>query len=79
MVEKLVFDDWKQVKLDMKSLDPRDRMRIKADLIKYVLPAKRAVDSTINIEAILERSPEEVADYILEKLMEKQGNDGSTE
>jgi hypothetical protein len=59
-----------QVRRDLKGLDPKDRVRAITDLLKYVMPAKRAVDSTVNIESILEQSPEQVVDLVLQKLLE---------
>lgn len=69
LVEKLVFEDWDTLLADMLKLEPKDRIRIKADLIKYILPSKKAVDSNISIDGLTD----EQADRILETLMNKHG------
>jgi len=68
-VHELVEGNIAQIKKDLKGLKPRDMVRAISDLMKYVLPAKRAVDSTINIENL----SDEHLDRIISELLHKQG------
>ena len=72
MVERLVFGDWNRALKDWGEMEPKDRMRLRADLIKYILPARKAVDSTVNIENL----SEEQLDRIIEEILTKQGLNG---
>jgi len=66
---ELVEGNIDQVRADLKKLSPRDRVRAITDLLKFTLPAKRAVDSNINIDSLTE----EQAERILETLLTKHG------
>lgn len=66
-VLELVEGNIDQVKKDLKKLSPKERVRAITDLMKYTLPAKRAVDSTINIENLSEEQADRILNLILEK------------
>lgn len=66
-VFNLVEGNMALVTKDLKKLKPKDRIRAITDLMKYVLPAKRSVDSNIHIDNL----SEEQADRILEEILAK--------
>ena len=66
-VIELVEGNIGRVKADLKKLSSRDRVRVITDLMKFVLPAKRAVDSMINIENLTDDQLDRVINDILEK------------
>ncbi len=68
-VLELVENNLDQIKKDLLLLSSKDRVKAITDLMKYTLPAKRAVDSTINIDAL----SDEQANRILETLLNKHG------
>lgn len=66
-VRDLVEGNLALVTKDLKKLKPRERVRAITDLMKFALPAKRAVDSNVHIDGL----SEEQADRILEELLAK--------
>ena len=73
-VRELVEGNIALIKKDLKSLKPKDRIKAITDLMKYVLPAKRTVDSTINIENL----NEEHLDRIINEILIKQKTNESS-
>lgn len=66
-VKELVEGNITRVKRDIKTMKPRERVRAIVDLMKYVLPAKRAVDSSILIENLSDDQLDRIIEEILLK------------
>ncbi len=67
-VLEIVEGNLDKVMRDLKKLSPRDRVRAITDLLKYVLPAKRAIDSTVHIDGLSEDQANRILEEILAKL-----------
>ena len=51
-ISEIVSENLPQLKMDIKSLAPKDRIKAITDLASYVLPKLKATDITISDEAI---------------------------
>lgn len=71
-VKQLVEGNIAQVKRDLKAMKPRERVRAIVDLMRYVLPAKRAVDSSILIENLSDEHLDRIIEEILHKHRENE-------
>lgn len=63
-VQKLISSNLKQIQKDMKSLEPKERLKIFEKLLNYVLPRKSSVSTQIDFSQLTDEQLDELINRI---------------
>ena len=73
-VENLIDDNRGQIKKDLKSLKPKERLVLLEKLMQYVLPKTQNVSAEVNINQLNDESLQSLATNLLEKIQDENND-----